>query len=82
MLSLEVTEESTQKSQRTYQHKHKAFISPYLLACACTCTYERCQAYGTYINHSSQQANQLVNLVLTGLMNLVAHFRSTLKHKA
>ena len=82
MLSLEVTEESTQKSQRTYQHKHKAAISPHLLACACTCTYERCQAYGTDINHSAQQANQLVNLALTGLMNLAANFRSTLKHEA
>jgi hypothetical protein len=34
MLSLEVTEESTklptQKSQRSYQHKHKAVISPHL----------------------------------------------------
>ena len=81
MLSLEVTEESTQKSQR-YQHKHKAAIPPHLLACACTCTYERCQAYGTDIYHSSQQANQLVNLALTDLMNLVANFRSTLKHEA
>ena len=30
MLSLEVTEESTQKSQQSYQHKHKAVIPPHL----------------------------------------------------
>ena len=47
-------------------------------ACACTCTYARCQAHGTDINHIAQQANQLVNLVLTGLMNLAANVRSTL----
>ena len=57
--------------------QHLRFGSFALCGFACACAYARCQAYGTDINHSAQQTNQLVNLALTGLMNLAANFRST-----
>ena len=74
--------ESFKKKNVLIKHsQHLRFGSLALCGFACACTYARCQAYGTDTNHSAQQTNQLINLALTGLMNLAENFRSTLNTK-